>query len=196
MAGLLSSGIQTLPTEPFYAFHVSGGTTEALYVTPVEGSFRCEIIGGTSDASAGQIIDRTGVLLGMTFPCGKALDECAAASTKILPITSHVRGGSFSLSGLQNKCEAFHKDGECDADIARFLFASLARNLSRATMNIRKERGMRPVLYVGGVMANRLIRSELAALPDTLFASAELSSDNACGIAALAYENHIRSERK
>ena len=187
MAGLLSSGVGDYPTKPFYAFHVSGGTTEALLVTPRDGTYLCEIIGGTNDASAGQIIDRTGVLFGLPFPCGAALDKLASSSEKVLPIQSRVTGGYFSLSGLQNKCEKFHADGETDADIARFLFGSIARNLQRATENIRAERGHAPVLYVGGVMSNSIIRAVLAKQKDVLFASPALSSDNACGIAALTY---------
>ena len=62
-------------TGPFLAWHLSGGTTELLYVEPDgAGCPAPGSIGGTSDISAGQLIDRTGVLLGLHFPAGKALD--------------------------------------------------------------------------------------------------------------------------
>ena len=46
----------------FLAWHLSGGTTELLLVRP---GLRAEKIGGTRDLSAGQLIDRTGQLLGL-----------------------------------------------------------------------------------------------------------------------------------
>ena len=61
---------------PFLAWHLSGGTTELLLVRAGQGiNVTAEMLGGTSDISAGQLIDRTGVLLGLQFPAGKALDE-------------------------------------------------------------------------------------------------------------------------
>ncbi len=59
----------------FLAWHLSGGTTELLLVRPQGTNVAAEKLGGTSDISAGQLIDRTGVLLGLQFPAGKALDE-------------------------------------------------------------------------------------------------------------------------
>ena len=49
---------------PHLAWHLSGGTTELLRVEPEGHSVRAEVVGGTSDIAAGQLIDRTGVLLG------------------------------------------------------------------------------------------------------------------------------------
>lgn len=54
-----------LMDEPHLAWHLSGGTTELLRVTPEKkGGVHAERIGGTTDISAGQLIDRTGKLLG------------------------------------------------------------------------------------------------------------------------------------
>ena len=52
----------------FIAFHVSGGTTEALLVTPDKDEIiKAQIIAQSLDLKAGQAIDRTGVLLGLNF---------------------------------------------------------------------------------------------------------------------------------
>ena len=59
---------------------VSGGTTELLLVTPDDKTVRAEKLGGTSDISAGQLIDRTGKLLGLPFPAGKAVDALSRES--------------------------------------------------------------------------------------------------------------------
>ena len=76
MAALYSSGMTELLEKEgsFAAFQVSGGTTELLLVTPGRDSFKIEQIGGTQDMNAGQAIDRTGVLMGLSFPCGKEME--------------------------------------------------------------------------------------------------------------------------
>ena len=77
-AAAWSAGRLDLLDGPFLAWHLSGGTTELLRVEPQGYSVKGEIIGGTTDISAGQLIDRTGVLLGLDFPAGKALDALHA----------------------------------------------------------------------------------------------------------------------
>ena len=74
-AAAWSAGRTDLLDGPFLAWHLSGGTTELLLVRPQGTNVAAEKLGGTSDISAGQLIDRTGVLLGLQFPAGKALDE-------------------------------------------------------------------------------------------------------------------------
>ncbi len=172
--------------QPFISFHVSGGTTEAL-LTEFDGTtYKCKIIGGTNDASCGQMIDRAGVMMGLSFPCGKALDESSKKSTKMLDIKTNEKSGYFSMSGLQNKAEKYFSDGEAKEDIALFLFRSIAKALKKSTESLRNIYGNLPVLYAGGVMSNTYIRKELSALPNVYFASNELSSDNAAGVGLLA----------
>ena len=73
-ASLWSADAMELMDEPHLAWHLSGGTTELLLVEPQGRNVCCTKIGGTTDISAGQLIDRTGVMLGLSFPAGKALD--------------------------------------------------------------------------------------------------------------------------
>lgn len=185
-SGVYSCGVSTNVFEKeFISFHVSGGTTEALLVKPTGAYYEYKIIGGTNDASAGQIIDRAGVLSGLSFPCGKALDELSQrADKKLTPFTS-MNGTYFSLSGLQNKYEKYISDGESVSNASRFVFESIARTLEKCTKNIRDEYGNLAVLYAGGVMSNSVIREQLSKLDNTYFASYELSCDNACGTALL-----------
>lgn len=79
-AALWSSGRLDLMEQPHLAWHLSGGTTELLLVEPEERNVRVVRIGGTSDISAGQIMDRTGQLLNLPFPSGKALDALSQES--------------------------------------------------------------------------------------------------------------------
>ena len=71
MAALYSSSSLNLIHHEFIAFHISGGTTECIVVSPDEDTvFKVNIIGGTSDLNAGQAVDRIGALLGLDFPAG------------------------------------------------------------------------------------------------------------------------------
>lgn len=180
----------------FISFHVSGGTTEALLCEYTGKTYNCEIVGGTNDASAGQMIDRAGVMLGMKFPCGKELDrissECQA--TENLGKLTSMKGAYFSMSGLENKVKNFVQNGKSTPDIARFLFDSIASALEKSTLALRDIYGNLPVLYAGGVMSNSRIRSILSNLPDAYFASPELSSDNAAGVAILAFKQYQNRE--
>ena len=63
-AALWSAGRMELMDVPHLAWHLSGGTTELLLITPEGKNVCAEKLGGTSDISAGQLIDRTGKLLG------------------------------------------------------------------------------------------------------------------------------------
>ena len=81
LAALYGAGALEMIRAPFVAFHVSGGTTEALLVEPHKEeliSARC--VAASSDLKAGQLIDRTGVRLGLQFPCGPALEQLALQS--------------------------------------------------------------------------------------------------------------------
>ena len=64
-AAAWSAGHMELLDRPFLAWHLSGGTTELLYVEPDGVNVRAEKIGGTSDISAGQLIDVPGCCWGL-----------------------------------------------------------------------------------------------------------------------------------
>lgn len=194
-AAIYSSGkgFDYFDEKSFISFHVSGGTTEAL-ITEFDGdTYIPKIIGGTNDASCGQIIDRAGVEMGLSFPCGKALDELSHGSTKKLPVCVSFKDGYFSMSGLQNKVQKFLADGELKEDIAMFIFKSIACAIKKSSITLREAHGNMPILYAGGVMSNSVIRSELSALSDVYFASPDLSCDNACGTALLTHKKYNKN---
>jgi len=104
MAAIYSSGrFDLLENENFCAFHVSGGTTEVLRVTPRETAFLSELVGGTKDLNAGQVIDRVGVFMGLPFPCGAHIEKLALQNNNKIPNRKiSVSDISVNLSGLEN----------------------------------------------------------------------------------------------
>ena len=104
-AAAFAAGRPELLRQPFLAWHLSGGTSELLLVRPDgEKIIRCERVGGTSDLAAGQAIDRAGVMLGLRFPCGRALDALSLrAETPPAPARLSVKGREMSQEGRGNK---------------------------------------------------------------------------------------------
>lgn len=175
----------------FISFHVSGGTTDIVFCKKTNDSFSCERIGGTTDLNAGQAIDRAGVLLGLRFPCGKELDKMSLQSDATFGnIKVSVNGLDCSLSGLENKTKKMTDEQLPSEDIAAFLFEYLSTVLIKLADNIRDKYSDIPILFAGGVMSNSRIRKNLSQKENIFFSSPELSSDNACGTALLAYQKH------
>ena len=178
--------------ERFAAFHVSGGTTEILLVNPCEGGFSVELIGGTADINAGQAIDRTGVMMGLRFPCGREMEsligdkDVAPAKTRI-----SVKGLTCNLSGLENLTKKLYSETEDKALVSAYCFDFVADTLSRLTENLREIYPEVPIIFAGGVMSNKRISSRLAKIENTYFSAPEFSSDNAAGVALLCRKKYL-----
>ena len=168
------------------AWHLSGGTTELLLVEPDGMNVNCTKIGGTTDISAGQLIDRTGQLLKLPFPSGKHIDRISADATDTELFRVKCNGMEFSLSGVQNKvAQYFEKNGN-DAETAAYALRCVCYAVEKATKNALKEYPGLPVVFSGGVASNSLLRKCLAPL-DPIFAKPEFSTDNAMGVAIITY---------
>ena len=189
MAALYSCGRTDLTDGKFIAFHVSGGTTELLLVD----NMKVTKLGGTLDISAGQLIDRVGVLLGLSFPCGKSLEEISAPLDSVSCI-SHVRDLTCNLSGAENVISKMVSEKTDPSAVAAFTLKTVLRTIDRLTENALEKYGKLPVIYAGGVMSNSLIRQKLAGKYGAYFAKPEFSCDNAAGIALLAAREYEKNK--
>ena len=183
-AAAWSAGRLDLLEQPFLAWHLSGGTTELLKVEPEGCSVRAEIIGGASDLSAGQLIDRAGVLLGLAFPAGKALDELAQMEIHSDCYAVKLKNLTFSLSGIENQIKELAARQKPPAYIASFTLNTIAQVVRRATQEAQARWPGLPVLCSGGVASNRRLRSVLT---QAVFAQPQFSTDNAMGVAILTH---------
>ncbi len=186
-AAAWSAGRIELLDEPHLAWHLSGGTTELLYVEPDGAFVKATQIGGTSDISAGQLIDRTGKRLGVAFPAGKALDALSMQSSSDEFFSIKVKNGYFSLSGIENKMNGLVESGETAQDVCRFIFNSIIYAIEQATFDVLNYYKGLPVLYAGGVASNSLLREKVTQSTEAYFAEPQYSADNAMGVAILAY---------
>ncbi len=192
MAALYSSGKTELLSAdaPFAAFHVSGGTTELLLVKPCGGEFSVELLGGTADMNAGQAIDRTGVMMGLKFPCGKEMESlCDGVPYKKGKIS--VNGLECNLSGLENLAAKLYRETEDKAAVSAFCFDLIADTLYKLTENLREQYENIPVIFAGGVMSNKRIANRLSSLGNVYFSAPEFSADNAAGISLLTRKKHL-----
>ena len=176
------------------ACHFSGGTSELLKAADNSRGYDIEIIGGSRDIAFGQVIDRAGVLMGMSFPSGEEMDKAAmnaAASSKLLtPIK--VRDAWLNLSGTDTQMKRIISDGmyedrEC---LIRELFEKTADAMVRMAAQGSEKTGIRDIIMAGGVTSSSFIRRRVSDALNAMNINAEfddrgLAQDNAVGIAIL-----------
>ncbi len=186
MAAAMGSGAGEIVNEPFIAFHVSGGTTEVVLATLEEGGFKAQVIGGSLDLHAGQVVDRVGVSLGMEFPAGPALEAAAKQYTGRIPKKKiATEDGYIHLSGLENMARQAFAETADVSYTAALVFDYLGRSLVYLATAARERYGSLPIVFGGGVMSSSLLRGYLENLGDVYFAPPALSSDNGAGVAYL-----------
>lgn len=191
LSALYSSGMLWLieREKRFLAFHVSGGTTDCLLAEPDRDDIlKISRLSASLDLKAGQLVDRVGLMLGLSFPCGKELESLAAASSKSFSPKPFSRDGSISFSGAENICKRMLGDGEPYCDIAGFCLSYIEAAIYKMTEHALNSLGdsSLPVIYAGGVMSDRLIRKRLSENFDAHFSEPEFSCDNAAGVALFA----------
>lgn len=188
-AALYSANKTELFNSKFIAFHISGGTTDAVFCEAENNTLKITPVASSNDLKAGQAVDRIGVKMGLLFPCGKELEKLALKSEKIYKNKIKLYDGDCSLSGLENKCLKMLENGESKEDTAKFLLTYIADTLSEMVKNIFSEYGELPLVFAGGVMSNSIIREIITSRFKSYFAEPEFSCDNAAGIAVLTKLN-------
>ncbi len=186
-AALYSAERLDLLGREFLAFHVSGGTTEAVVVSPggVQGP-SARLAARSLDLKAGQAVDRVGLMLGLAFPCGPELEKLALNWRSPVRVKPVLRGADCSLSGIENQCRAMIEKGRPPEETARHCIESIAAALDGMCSCLLKELGNLPVVFSGGVCGNQILRRRLEDKYQAAFAAPSFSSDNAAGPAILA----------
>lgn len=197
-AGLFGGGSYWEGT--FLALHISGGTTEIGIVdlsrAAKEEAGAMDLLGGSLDLHAGQLIDRVGVKLGLGFPAGPEVEKLAQDGRRrgIYPFTLpvSVSGLHVNLSGPETAAMRAIEAGADPVSVAQGVEICLAETLTALALHAAKTTGLARLLVVGGVACNQYIRRHLEShLGEvgitTVFAMPELSRDNAVGVAAYGH---------
>ena len=189
-AALFSANRLELFERDFIAFHVSGGTTEAVLAHGENDGFSLEKIAATLDLNAGQAVDRVGLMLGLRFPCGPELERLALKNTEKLTVRPTLKGADCCLSGVENQCRGLIAQGKSPEYVAAYCIEFIRSTLGRMTDALLDRYGELPLVYAGGVMSNTIIKNSFKEKYNAAFAEPVYSSDNAAGVAYLCYRKY------
>ncbi len=174
----------------FICVHLSGGTTEILLCSKDKEGYASNIIGKTIDISAGQFIDRVGVRLGLSFPCGKEMDElCSTDHSVRFPVS--VQGSDMSFSGVESQSIRLQQQGCGQAELIGGVFDCVGNTIQTAVANAANQHKVKDIVYCGGVSGSRHIRKILQAASGCErigFAADGLGNDNAVGVALIGLD--------
>ena len=189
-AAMVDSGIEK---GEFIAMHLSGGTTETLFV---DENLNISLLGGSDDLHAGQFVDRVGVKMGLSFPAGPHLEEMAVKGTSRSLFKLSHKDGHCSFSGAEAEAmRLIEKGGMSNEDIAAEVYNYLARAITWLLMDAFEKTNAKQALLAGGVASSRLLRKlvrercrKKGVNQKICWAKPELSGDNACGVALIGEE--------
>ena len=171
-------------SRPVICAHLSGGTLELV----LSGCGQYRKIGGTKDISYGQIIDRTGVDLGLSFPAGRAVDDmaCSYAPEGLCdPLCRVFTDKTYlNLSGLETRLKSAEKDYPPQA-LCYFLMQRISESFVKICESAKKEYAADQVLVSGGVACSNFLRNYCKD-KGYVFGRKDLCSDNAFGEALYA----------
>lgn len=180
--------------------HLSGGTCQLVLI---EGD-RLQLLADTRDLSAGQLLDRLGVRLGLSFPAGAGMEQLAKGRVASGCYPSSVKEGQVSFSGVEAAALRDLDQGLLDGpQLASELFDVIKRSLGKMIIYAQEQTKVWNVLITGGVAASSLLKGSLtrhmakrAKGIRLHFSRPEYAGDNAAGVAAIALEQYKQQEEK
>lgn len=191
---------------PFLCLLVSGGHTSTIYVKDCG---KYEILGTTRDDAAGEAFDKVARLLDLGYPGGPIIDKLAQeGNPKAFKLPegkiSLPQGGyhpyDTSFSGLKTAVlrltQQLAENGEIPvADIAASFQYTVARVLTKRTIQCALDYGLKTITVGGGVAANKGLREQLTAAAaqheiEVYFPPLKLCTDNAAMIGCAAAEHY------
>ena len=194
-AALQDSGLRA---SDYLALHLSGGTTEVLHMR----GDQLKLISGTRDLHAGQLIDRVGVALGLSFPAGPYLAKLAmnGEAHSLLPVS--MEGLDCHFSGAEARVGQWIKQGKMPPEeIAAEVCSLVARTVLRLLTAAKEQTGVSDALITGGVASSQLLRDLLGEINRKrrlglrlYFGQRQFAGDNAAGVALIGCDR-MREEK-
>ncbi len=147
----LEIGRKTTGCEDPVLLYLSGGNTQVIAFTEK----RYRVLGETLDIGIGNMLDKFGREVGLSFPSGPAIEGLAEKGDKLLQLPYSVKGMDVSFSGILTAALNLHKKGEGLEDLCASLqetsFAMVTEVTERAMAHLEKDE----VLLGGGVACNK-----------------------------------------
>ena len=195
---------------PFLCLLVSGGHTSIIYV---KNCGQYEMLGTTRDDAAGEAFDKVARLLNLGYPGGPIIDKLAqkgnAQAFKLPEGRISLPEGGYhpydtSFSGLKTAVlrltQQLREKGEIPvADIAASFQNTVARVLTKRTIQCALDYGLKTITVGGGVAANSGLRQHLLAAAQeydlqVYFPPLKFCTDNAAMIGCAAAEHYTRGD--
>lgn len=134
--------------------YVSGGNTQII----AHKGGRYRVFGETIDIGIGNMLDKLGRDLELSFPGGPKIEKLAAEGKRLLPLPYSVHGMDTSFSGMYTAAKNQLSKGESVKDVCfsvqETAFAMLVEVLERALHYLGKSE----LLLAGGVARNERLR--------------------------------------
>jgi N6-L-threonylcarbamoyladenine synthase len=135
--------------------YASGGNTQVIAYA----AGRYRVFGETLDIGLGNMLDKFGIEVGMTFPAGPQIEQRALEGSKLLPLPYSVKGMDLAFSGILTAALSLRSGGERLEDLCFSLqetcFAMLCETTERAMAHARKDE----VVIGGGVVQNKRLQA-------------------------------------
>jgi N6-L-threonylcarbamoyladenine synthase len=207
LAHFIKDEAQTIPKFPFLGMTISGGHTQ---IVVVKDHFDMEVIGESLDDAIGEAYDKSGKILGLTYPAGPQIDKLAReGNPKAFPFPKpKVAGLNFSFSGLKTAILYFiQRQTKENPDFIKENLVDICASIQYTIVNIiidklkkaSKETGIKTIAIGGGVSANSAIREALkdgeskygwtAHIPKFAY-----TTDNAAMIGIVGYLKYLQED--
>jgi N6-L-threonylcarbamoyladenine synthase/N6-L-threonylcarbamoyladenine synthase/protein kinase Bud32 len=147
----LEIGRKTTGCEDPVLLYLSGGNTQVIAYSEK----RYRVFGETLDIGIGNMLDKFGREVGLSFPSGPAIERLAQEGDKLIPLPYSVKGMDVSFSGILTAALNLHRNGGGLEDLCASLqetsFAMVTEVTERAMAHLEKNE----VLLGGGVACNK-----------------------------------------
>ncbi|MEB3227361.1 MAG: tRNA (adenosine(37)-N6)-threonylcarbamoyltransferase complex transferase subunit TsaD [Synechocystis sp.] len=197
---------------PFLCLLVSGGHTSLIHV---KGCGEYQQLGATRDDAAGEAFDKVARLLDLGYPGGPAIDRVSQdgdpQAFKLPEGRISLPQGGYhpydsSFSGLKTAVLRLTQDlkqqsGDLPVnDLAASFQDTVARSLTKRTIQCAVDHGLKTICVGGGVAANSRLRHHLQQAAQAhglqvFFPPLKFCTDNAAMIACAAAEHFHNGDR-
>ncbi|WP_212113170.1 tRNA (adenosine(37)-N6)-threonylcarbamoyltransferase complex transferase subunit TsaD [Candidatus Shikimatogenerans silvanidophilus] len=191
------------PSFPFLCLTSSGGHTNIVIVKDF---LNMETIGKTIDDSAGELIDKSAIILGLGYPGGQIIEKCAKkGKLKFYFNIPKVKDLNFSFSGLKTNFKYFiQKNKKINKNFIQDELHNLCFSLQETIIKIFiekikksvKKTNIKNIAFSGGLSRNIFFKKKLFIESKKnnwklFFLENQYTTDNAAMIAIHGYYKYI-----